>query len=60
MIDVPAGLRAMPRWWQDGYAWLDSLPGRVEQRCQVWDLVPDGPPVHGSNCCSSAWTRHGR
>lgn len=59
MIEVPAGFRAMPRWWQDGYDWLDSLPVRAEQQCRVWDLQLDGPPVHGSNALVLPVRRHG-
>lgn len=49
MIEVPAGFRAMPRWWSDGTGWLDALPGLVAGQCARWDLTPDGEVRHGSN-----------
>ena len=49
MIEVPAGFRAMPRWWHDGTDWLDVLPRLVAEQCDVWELRPDGGVRHGSN-----------
>ncbi|GAA3626359.1 aminoglycoside phosphotransferase family protein [Microlunatus ginsengisoli] len=49
MIDVPAGFRAMPRWWSEGTDWLDRLPALVEEQCRRWSLEPDGSLRHGSN-----------
>ncbi|HET9647573.1 MAG TPA: aminoglycoside phosphotransferase family protein [Microlunatus sp.] len=49
MIEIPAGFRAMPRWWSDGSAWLDTLPASIERWCERWSLVPDGAPRYGSN-----------
>ena len=49
MIAVPSGFRAMPRWWQDGTAWLDALPRLVAEQCERWGLSPDGEVRHGSN-----------
>lgn len=49
MIEIPAGFRAMPRWWSDGTAWLDRLPALVAAQCGRWDLIPDGVVRHGSN-----------
>lgn len=48
-IEVPASFLAMPRWWTEGDAWLQSLPELVAERCDVWGLVVDGAPLHGSN-----------
>ena len=39
MIEIPAGFRAMPRWWSDGTAWLDRLPELVADA--VRPLGPD-------------------
>lgn len=51
MIDVPQSFRDAPRWWHDaaGRAWLDHLPVLVASQCELWDLVIDGPLLHGSN-----------
>lgn len=46
---VPQTFRDMPRWWSEGTTWLDSLPERIRQQCDVWDLTPDGTAWHGSN-----------
>lgn len=48
-IEVPASFLAMPRWWTEGADWLAGLPALVAERCAVWDLVVDGPFLHGSN-----------
>lgn len=49
MIVVPRSFRGMPRWWTESSAWLDALPGLVDQQCRQWGLVVDGAPRHGSN-----------
>lgn len=49
MIEIPAGFRAMPRWWSEGTGWLDELPALVADQCARWELTPDGEVRHGSN-----------
>ncbi len=49
MIQVPAGFRAMPRWWSEGTGWLDALPRLVDTQCERWSLIVDGAVRHGSN-----------
>ena len=49
MIDVPAAFRDMPRWWNDGTRWLDTLPALVEQQMETWGLRTDGGIMHGAN-----------
>ncbi len=39
----------MPRWWSEGDAWLNALPGLVREMCEEWNLALDGAPMHGSN-----------
>jgi streptomycin 6-kinase len=48
-IQVPESFRAMPRWWGEGDAWLQALPGLVATMCAKWHLDLDGQPMHGSN-----------
>jgi streptomycin 6-kinase len=49
VIEIPAGFRMMPRWWQDGTDWLDALPDLVADQCGRWDLTPEPDVRHGSN-----------
>ena len=51
MFVVPETLRAMPRWWSEGSAWLDSLPERAAAQMSSWGLRLDGsvPLRHGTN-----------
>lgn len=48
-IEVPRTFRDMPRWWGEGFRWLDSLPGLVRDYCSRWGLAVDGAMAHGSN-----------
>lgn len=32
----------------DGERWLSTVPDRLEQACDRWDLVPDGAPAFGA------------
>jgi streptomycin 6-kinase len=58
-IQVPESFLAMPRWWSDGDAWLEALPGLVEEMCHWWGLDLDGEPMHGSNALVVPVTRSG-
>lgn len=58
-IQVPESFRAMPRWWSEGDAWLEALPGLVEEMCGRWGLALDGEPMHGSNALVVPVTRDG-
>lgn len=58
-IEVPESFRAMPRWWSEGDAWLNALPGLVEAMCVRWGLALDGEPMHGSNALVTPVTRDG-
>jgi streptomycin 6-kinase len=49
VIAVPSAFMAMPRWWQDGTAWLDALPRLAAEQCERWGLSADGEVRHGSN-----------
>jgi streptomycin 6-kinase len=59
-VTVPASFRAMPRWWREGTAWLDSLPRLVAQQCRAWGLTVDGAAAHGSNALVIPVRRGGR
>ena len=48
-IVVPESFRAMPRWWHEGQAWLDSLPALATAILHDWQLTLDGDSWHGSN-----------
>lgn len=48
-MEVPQGFRDMPRWWRDGTAWLDALPGLVAEWCARRRLTVTGEPMHGSH-----------
>ncbi|MFF1822227.1 aminoglycoside phosphotransferase family protein [Kribbella sp. NPDC058245] len=57
MIQIPDGFRQMPRWWRDGTAWLDALPGSVDSQCTTWGLQVGGPLFWGSNALVIPVTR---
>jgi hypothetical protein len=58
-IEIPQSFRDMPRWWTDGTEWLDSLTGRLADKCVDWRLRPDGIALHGSNAIALPVTRDG-
>ena len=49
MITVPAGYgnSVSDRAGAEGSAWIARLPRLVDRLCTRWDLVEDGPPMHG-------------
>ncbi len=58
-IEIPQSFRELPRWWSDGTEWLDSLPGRIADKCADWRLRPGGSALHGSNAIALPVTRDG-
>jgi streptomycin 6-kinase len=59
VIELPSSFLAMPRWWNEGQAWLASLPASVQSQCERWDLRLDGELAHGSNAIVLPVRRHG-
>lgn len=49
MITIPAAFAAhtVAREGEVGRRWLGGLPALIQELCAAWELVPDGPPMHG-------------
>src|SRR4051794_3001977 len=49
MIVVPEefAIATVAREGVAGRKWVDALPGLVEALCRRWELVVDGPAMHG-------------
>lgn len=49
MIAVPAAFaeRTVARSGEAGRAWIESLPGRVGELCNLWNLEVESPAMHG-------------
>src|SRR5258708_32147098 len=49
MIDIPDEFAegTIAREGAAGRAWIGQLPGAVESHLEGWELIPDGPMLHG-------------
>ncbi len=46
-FELPAGFLAHAGRGERWAAWIDSVPRRLAHAIEAWDLVADGPPLHG-------------
>lgn len=47
VVPQPFATDTIIREGDEGREWIDALPNLVESLCNQWNLIVDGPPMHG-------------